>query len=187
MTSIQIGILAVVIIVIAAAAILLFMKNRSRRLESRFGPEYERAVREAGSKLKAESRLEKLEKRVESYSIRPLSSIDRDRFQQSWHSVQAAFVDDPGQAFNEADRLLSEVMLARGYPIADFDNRADEISVDHAPVVSNYRAGHEIALHHRQGDATTEELRQGMIHYRALFDELTAQTDRPRVRAAATT
>jgi len=184
MTSAQLAILIIVIAAIAAGAIILFLRNRSKRLESRFGPEYHRAVAETGSKLKAEARLEKIEKRVEKYSIRPLSLAERDRFQQSWRAIQTLFVDDPSQAFIEADQLLGQVMAARGYPMADFDNRVEEISVDHAPVVENYRCGHEIALVHRRGNATTEQLRQGMIHYRALFDELVGREMALRVRAA---
>lgn len=184
MTSAQLAILIIVIAAIAAGAIILFLRNRSKRLESRFGPEYHRAVSETGSRLKAESELEKLEKRVQRYAIHPLSPADRDRFQQSWRSIQTLFVDDPSRAFTEADQLLIQLMSARGYPMADFDNRAAEISVDHAPVVQNYRTGHDIAMRHRQGSATTEQLRQGMIHYRALFDDLLGQTELPRARAA---
>jgi hypothetical protein len=189
MTTGQLVVLIVVLVAVAAGAIIFFMRNRSGRLRSRFGPEYERAVDETGSRLKAEARLEKLEKRVEKYSLRPLSIAERDRFQQSWRSIQSTFVDDPSSAFAEADQLLMQVMSARGYPMGDFANRAEEISVDHASVVQNYRAGHDVALRHRQGGATTEELRQGMIHYRVLFDELTGSTatvppDVPRSRTA---
>lgn len=184
MTSAQLAILIIVIAAIAAGAIILFLRNRSKRLESRFGAEYDRTVAETGSKLKAEATLEKLEKRVEKYSIRPLSIAERERFQQSWRAIQTLFVDEPSRAFTEADQLLVQVMAARGYPMGDFDNRIEEISVDHAPVVENYRCGHEIALLHRQGNATTEQLRQGMIHYRALFEELVGREVAPRVRAA---
>jgi len=184
MTSAQVAILVIVLAAIVAGAIILYLRNRSKRLESRFGPEYQRAVAESGNRLKAEARLEKIEKRVEKYSLRPLSVAERDRFAQEWRSIQTLFADDPSRAFKEADQLLVQVMTARGYPVADFDSRVEEISVDHAPVVENYRRGHEIALVHRQGIATTEQLRQGMIHYRALFEELVGQVEAPRVRAA---
>jgi hypothetical protein len=173
-----------VIVVVAALAILFVMRSRSKKLQARFGPEYNRTVQETGSKFKAEAKLERLEKRVERYSIRPLSSVDRDGFQQSWRAIQATFVDDPEGAFATADQLLGQVMSARGYPVADFPQRAAEISVDHATVVERYRAGHEIALRHSQGQATTEELRQAMIHYRALFDELMGGPERSRARVA---
>ena len=189
MTSGQLTILIIVLAAISAGVVILFMRNRSRRLQSRFGPEYQRTLAETGSKLKAESKLEKIEKRVDKYSIRPLSVSERDRYVQEWRAIQTLFVDDPSRAFIEADHLLVQVMTVRGYPVSDFDNRVEEISVDHAPVVDNYRRGHEIALVHQQGIATTEQLRQGMIHYRALFGELvgdpgTPQAEIPRARAA---
>lgn len=184
MTSAQLVVLVVVVVVLVAAAVLMFMRNRSKKLQERFGPEYDRAVRASGSRLKGEAELQKLEKRVGSYSIRPLSSADRDRFQQSWRSIQARFVDDPAGAFAQADDLLAEAMSARGYPMADFEQRAAEMSVDHGHVVENYRMGHAIALRQQQNQATTEELRQGMIHYRALFDELVGELEQPSARAA---
>jgi hypothetical protein len=110
-----------------------------------------------------------------SYSLTTVSAADRDRFQQSWRKIQATFVDDPARALSEADQLLGAVMLARGYPASDFENRAAEISVDHATVVENYRAGHDIAVLHSQRQATTEDLRKAMLHYRALFDELVGE------------
>ncbi len=184
-TTAQTTVIAVVaIIIVAAVAILIVLRNRTKKLQARFGPEYNRAVEQTGNRFKAEAKLQRLEKRVDKYPIRPLSPEDRDRFQQSWRSVQANFVDDPARAFAEADRLLGEVMLARGYPVSDFDQRAEEISVDHGTVVEHYRVGHDIALRQAQGQATTEELRQGMIHYRALFDELMAEPERLRTRAA---
>ena len=137
-----------------------------------------------GSRFKAEAELESVEKRVKSYSLTTLSAADRDRFQQSWRKIQAEFVDDPGQALAEADKLLGIVMLACGYPPSDFENRAVEISVDHATVVENYRAGHEIAMLHSQRQTTTEDLRKAMIHYRALFDELMGE-ERVPLRARA--
>jgi|HubBroStandDraft_4_1064222.scaffolds.fasta_scaffold47900_2 hypothetical protein len=172
MTPTQIAVLVVVVIAVVAVAAVRILQNRTKKLRARFGPEYDRAVAEKGNRFKAEQELEKVEKRVKRYDIRPLTAADRDRFQQSWRAVQAKFVDDPAGAFVEADQLLGAVMSARGYPPGDFDNRATEISVDHAMVVEEYRAGHEIALRHAQKQATTEDLRRGMVHYRALFDEL---------------
>ena len=185
MTSTQIALAVIVVIAVIAVAAFIILQNRTKKLRAKFGPEYDRAVAESGNKFKAEAQLEKVEKRVSSYPLKPLTGADRDRFQQSWRAVQAKFVDDPAGAFVQADQLLGSVMLARGYPPTDFENRATEISVDHATVVDEYRAGHEIALRHKQRQATTEDLRRGMVHYRALFDEL--MRDEPvqlRARAA---
>jgi hypothetical protein len=184
MTSTQIAVLVVVVIAVIAVAAFVILQNRTKKLRARFGPEYDRAVAESGNKFKAEAELERVEKRVSSYPLRPLTGADRDRFQQSWRAIQAKFVDDPAGAFVQADQLLGAVMLARGYPPTDFENRATEISVDHAPVVDQFRAGHEIAIRHSQKQATTEDLRRGMVHYRALFDELMREEAVPlRARA----
>lgn len=186
MTSAQIAVIVVVMIAVIAVAVVLVVRSRTSRLRAQFGPEYDRAVAETGNRFKAEAELERVEKRVERYSLRPLSSADRDRFQQSWRAVQGGFVDDPTRAFLEADDLLGALMLARGYPPSDFEQRAAEISVDHASAVAHYRAGHEIAIRHSQRQASTEDLRKGMVHYRALFDELMQQEELvpARVRAA---
>ncbi len=177
--------IAIAILAIAAVGIFLYFNHRSRRLRSKFGPEYSRAVEETGSKYRAESRLEKLERRVEKFSIRPLPVQEADRFRDSWRAIQVGFVDNPKAALTDADRLLAEVMQARGYPVADFEERAAEISVNHALVVDHYRAGHEIAIRHAQGRATTEDMRQAMIHYRTLFDDLLEAPETVRVRSAA--
>jgi hypothetical protein len=185
MTSIQIALLVIVVIAVVAVAAVLLLRNRTQKLRARFGPEYDRAVAETGNKFKAEAQLEKVEKRVSQYPLRPLTAADRDRFQQLWSAIQAKFVDDPAGAFVEADQLLGAVMVARGYPPTDFDNRATEISVDHGTVVEEYRAGHDIAIRHSQRQASTEDLRKGMVHYRALFDELMREEQVPlRARAA---
>jgi hypothetical protein len=184
----QMVVLLIVVIAIAAVAVLLVLRGRSAKLRARFGPEYDRVVAEKGNRFRAEAELESVEKRVKSYSLKTLGAADRDRFQQSWRKIQATFVDDPARALSEADQLLGTVMLARGYPPSDFENRAVEISVDHATVVENYRAGHEIAVRHSQRQATTEDLRKGMIHYRSLFDELMAEEPVPlRARAVGRT
>ncbi len=184
MTPTQITLIAVVVIAIVGVALVLLMRNRTNKLREQFGPEYDRAVQEKGSKHKAEAELEKLEKRVRKYDLQPLSPADRDRFQTSWRAVQAKFVDNPDQALAEADRLIADVMAARGYPMSDFEQRAAEVSVDHPTVVEHYRAGHQIAVLHSQRKATTENLRQAMIHYRTLFDELMLGEAPLRARAA---
>ena len=178
-----IGILIIIaVVVVAVLGFLVYLNKRSLRLRQKFGPEYNRAVEETGNKYKAESKLEKLEKRVEKFSVHPLQPEEAVRFQDSWRVIQAGFVDDPRTALSEADLLVGEVMGARGYPVADFEERAAEISVNHALVVEHYRAGHEIALKHAKGQATTEDMRQAMIHYRTLFDDLLGVPETARAR-----
>ena len=168
------------LIVLAAAVILIIAvwlyvrKRRSRTadLRQRFGPEYERAVREHGSERKAEAKLADRQKRVEKLNIRDLDPMEHERFSERWESVQSRFVDSPKGAVAEADDLVSSLMKTRGYPVSDFDQRAAAISVDHPRVVENYRSAHEIALRVGKDEATTEDLRTVMIHYRSLFEEL---------------
>ncbi|HEX4002642.1 MAG TPA: hypothetical protein VHX36_08340 [Candidatus Acidoferrales bacterium] len=180
----QIIVISIIVIAVIALAVAIFFQSRTKKLRARFGPEYDRAVGQAGSRYKAEAELEALEKRVSRYPLFPLSSADRDQFQQSWRVIQAAFVDDPGGALADADHLIVRVMSARGYPMNDFEQRAAEISVDHATVVQHYRAGHEIAVRQSRREATTEDLRQAMIYYRALFEELMQEPVRARAQAA---
>jgi hypothetical protein len=171
---------AVVTMVVIAAVIaiaLLVVNQRSKKLRERFGPEYSRTVEETGSKARAEAKLQKLQKRVEHFKITPLSSETRARFVAGWHKIQSRFVDDPRGALTEADRLIQEIMTTRGYPVTEFEQRAADISVDHPQVVEYYRAGHEISLRHSQGQASTEDMRQAMIHYRALFAELAGEPE----------
>ena len=168
-------IILAVLAVLVVAGLLLYSKRRSDHLRDRFGPEYDHQLEEAGSRRKAEADLAEREKRVAKLDIRPLSPADQDQFLKRWTDVQARFVDEPPRAVDYADALLGEVMNARGYPVSEFDQRAGDISVDHPNVVEHYRAGHDIAVRHRRGEAGTEELRQAMIHYRALFDELVTE------------
>ena len=167
--------LAVVVIVIIAVLAVLYVRRRrntTAALRKKFGPEYDRAVVVHGSGRKAETKLEDREKRMEKLDIRDLDPIEHERFLQRWESVQSRFVDSPKGAVTEADDLVSTLMKARGYPVADFNQRAADISVDHPRVVENYRSAHEIALRVGKDEATTEELRTAMIHYRSLFEEL---------------
>jgi hypothetical protein len=162
----------VVILLIAFGAVTYVRRQRSAQLQGRFGSEYDRTLEGAGSRREAEAALRERQKRVDNLDIRPLSSEDRRRFSTEWESVQAQFVDDPPGAVSQADQLVTEVMQARSYPMGDFEQRAEDISVNHAGVVQNYRAAHDIALRQQEGEATTEDLRQAMIHYRSLFAEL---------------
>ncbi len=165
---------AVVIVVIVGVivAISMMRRQRSEKLKERFGPEYDRAVGEYGDTRRAEEELAAREKRVEALHIRPLSAAERNRFSDEWRAIQTRFVDDPSGAIVDADQLVKEVMETRGYPMGDFEQRAADISVDHPAVVTNYRAACDIAEANRNGRADTEKLRQAMIHYRTLFEDL---------------
>jgi hypothetical protein len=171
-TRVLVAVIVAVVLVAGAITFWTYLRNRSRKLHERFGPEYERAIREMGGRRHAEEVLEKREKRVDRLHIRPLRPADQTRFKEEWRQVQARFVDDPNRALNEADELVGELMNVRGYPVVDFEQRAADISVDHPFVVENYRAAHTITLRHRRGEASTEDLRQAMVQYRTLFDEL---------------
>jgi len=166
-------IVAVVIIGILVAAVWWYsMRQRSAKLQERFGPEYERTVAEKGDTRKAEDELTDRQKRVSKLEIKPLAADERRRFNDEWRAVQARFVDDPSAAVRDADTLVGRVMEARGYPVGDFEQRAADVSVDHPTVLEHYRAAHAVALRHAQGQASTEDLRQAMVNYRSLFDEL---------------
>jgi hypothetical protein len=163
-----------VLVVVATLAWLYVRRRRTTtaELRQRFGPEYEKTVREQGSERRAEAHLADREKRVEKLKIRDLEPAERARFSGQWQALQSRFVDDPKGAVTEADALVSSLMQARGYPVADFTQRAADISVDHPRVVANYRSAHEIALRLGKGEASTEDLRTATIHYRSLFEEL---------------
>jgi hypothetical protein len=183
----QVAIIIAVVMVVAGLAIWLFMrKRRTERLRTKFGgAEYTRAVKDGGSQRHAEAGLDKRADRVESLHIRPLGPGDRARFVESWRSAQARFVDSPGGAVTEADQLLGDVMSTRGYPVSDFEQRAADISVGYPLVLENYRSAHEIAIRQTRGQASTEDLRQAMIHYRTLFDELVAEPELARAKTAS--
>jgi len=188
LSSTQIGIAIAVVVVIVAACIGIWFsirKRRTEKLRTQFGSaEYTRAVNEGGSQRKAEAALDKRAERVEALHIRPLAPADRARFVDSWTRVQARFVDSPGGAVTDADQLLGDVMSTRGYPMSDFEQRAADISVDHPLVLDNYRAAHQAALRQTRGQASTEDLRQAMIHYRTLFEELVAGPEIARAQGA---
>jgi FtsZ-interacting cell division protein ZipA len=165
-------ILAIVVVLIAVAAFFYFRQRRSANLRKQFGPEYKRAVEQYGDQRKAEAELAEREKRVRKLDIRGLTRDEQNRFSDNWKKTQAHFVDAPSPAVSEADGLVKELMLARRYPVGEFEQRAADISVDHPEVVNNYRSAHEIAERNKSGKATTEDLRQAMVHYRSLFEEL---------------
>lgn len=172
-SMIIIVVLAVVVIFAIAAAVWFYMqKQQTNRLRSKFGPEYNRAIRSEGDAKHAEQVLQERQKRVENLNIRALSASERDDFAHAWEEEQARFVDEPSTAVNNADRLVQRVMKARGYPVSDFEQRVADVSVDHPVVVQNYRVAHDIAARGQDGEVSTEELREAMIHYRALFADL---------------
>ena len=173
---------AVVVLVLVAIAVWLWNRRQSQRLEQRFGPEYERTLHEHGSRAKAEAELRERERRVEKLKLVPLAPAEAQQFEQDWRALQARFVDSPTGVLMEADRLVRELMLRRGYPMGDFEHRAADISVDHPAVVDHYRTAHAIAQRDHRGEANTEDLRQALVHYRALFEELLEVGEPARAR-----
>jgi len=164
--------IVVVLLLLALAAVLVARSRRRAHLQERFGPEYDRTLEQADGRRQAERDLAEREARRSSFEVRPLPAADRAAFRDRWQATQADFVDHPAQAVTRADALVTEVMVRRGYPMGDFDQRARDVSVDHAEVVQEYRAAHEISDLNDRHEATTEQLRQAMVHYRALFTEL---------------
>jgi FtsZ-interacting cell division protein ZipA len=168
-------IVAVVLVLVIVGLILgsiFTRRKRSDRFHDEFGLEYDRTVQAQGNEKKAQAELDARRKHVKSLNIKPLSLSEHERYLADWTAVQSNFVDEPGQAVGDADRLIMEVMQLRAYPVSDFEQRAADVSVNYPDLVSNYRAAREIALKNEQQQADTEELRQAMINYRSLFDEL---------------
>jgi hypothetical protein len=165
-------VIGVGVAVVVALAWLGVDRRRSRHLQETFGPEYGRTVAERGDRRAAESELREREQVRERLEIRPLSERQRERYGSEWEQVQSDFVDNPSDAVAKADRLVAEVMRERGYPVDDFEQQAALVSVDHPDVVANYREGHAIHRSFERGGGSTEDLRQAMQHYRALFDDL---------------
>lgn len=169
----------VIVVVVLALAWLLGRRMRTTRLRKRFGPEYDRAVGDAGSRRAAEHDLEDRQARRDNLEVVPLEVRARDRYLQEWRLVQARFVDSPSEATRSADQLINEVMRERGYPVEDFEQRASDISVDHPQVVDDYRAAHTVAEANERSQATTEDLRQALVHYRSLFEDLLEVDETP--------
>jgi hypothetical protein len=183
------GLLVAILVVIVLLAVLAFFagrQRRSRKLQETFGPEYERTVEETGDRRAAEAELlERTEHRA-GFDVVPLEPEARERYVEAWHRTQARFVDEPAEATREADRLITSVMRDRGYPVDDFEQRAADVSVDHPQVVDDYRAAHAIAAANDRSEASTEDLRQALVHYRSLFEELLEERepDRPTIEEA---
>jgi hypothetical protein len=163
---------AVALVFVVAVAWIAMRRRRSQQLAHLFGPEYEHTVAELGDRSKAEKELETRARRVAEMDLHPLDPAQLAGFHDRWQATQARFVDNPAAAIVQADELVAEVMHARGYPVADFDQQAADLSVDHARLVDNYRRAHLLAVTTRHGRASTEDLRQAMVHYRELFEDL---------------
>lgn len=178
--------LVLVLFVVLAAVARKRRQQRSGALREQFGPEYDRMVAQHGDQARAERELLARRERLHKLDIKPLSDAEADRFSTEWASVQQRFVDDPNGAVSEADRLVKEVMAARGYPLGSFDQRVADLSVDHANVVQHYRSARALARARESGEVATEELRQAMVHYRALFSDMlcTPKTTYPALREA---
>jgi len=161
-----------VVLIIAIAFVVASRRSKTQQLRDHFGNEYDRAVAKTGSRTAAEDALVARAEEAKSFDIRPLTAPERDRFVADWKKIETQFVERPTTAVVEADELIASVMRTRGYPMADFQKYAELLSVKHPRVVEHYRAGHAIIDTHARGAASTEDLRQAMLHYRALFDEL---------------
>ncbi|HEY6446790.1 MAG TPA: hypothetical protein VIY53_10045 [Acidobacteriaceae bacterium] len=167
----------IVVVVGSLVAVMVAFTMRRRKsdqqLKQHFGPEFDRtAAQQHGDARRAEATLAKREKRVESFPLRDLSPIDREAYAMEWAAVQRRFFDNPSAVVGTADRLVNCVMIDCGYPMTNFEQRAADISLSYPTVVENYRAAHDIVLRHADGQVTTEEMRQAMVYYRSLFDEL---------------
>ena len=174
----------VIVVLLAVVGWLLYDRRGTTKLRSTFGPEYERTVKDAGDRRAAEDELRKRQERVQALEIRPLGGTDRQRYATEWRQVQALFVDEPKVAIDDADDLIGRVMEARGYPVADFEQRVADVSVGHGAVVDHYRAAHAIAERRDDVATDTEALRQAMVHYRALFEDLLGPSDGKTARPA---
>jgi hypothetical protein len=162
----------IVVVILVLLAVVVGQRRRTQRLQQQFGPEYQRTVARTGDQRAAESQLTERAQRRRELNIVQLEPAARTRYQEAWRATQGKFVDDPAAATREADALVAKVMVDRGYPVDDFDQRAADVSVDHPRVAENYRAAHAVSLANQNGLASTDDLRQAFVHYRSLFAEL---------------
>ena len=189
-TWIWIVIIAAIVIVVALIAWAATRKRRTDELRERFGPEYDRALSRDGGRKEGESELRERVERHDALNIQPLSPDVASRYRQEWRDVQARFVDAPDESLHRADGLITEVMQRRGYPMSDFEQRSADLSVEHAQTVQDYRAAHAVSVQTSRGQASTEDQRQAMVHYRALFDDMLgagSETDGVATNGADTT
>jgi hypothetical protein len=182
-TYIYIAVVVILLVMGIILAPIFSRRKRSQNFQNKFGTEYDRTVESAGGEKQAQAELNERQKHVDTLNIRPLSLEERERYLTTWAAVQGKFVDEPGEATVEANRLITEVMELRDYPVSDFDQRAADVSVTYPNLVTNYRAAREIANKHKEQKASTEELRHALIYYRSLFSELLgAETVEPEVK-----
>ncbi|MEO3821882.1 hypothetical protein [Plantactinospora sp. B24E8] len=172
MSPTEIVLIVLVVLVVAAAVPVIWVASRRRALRSRFGPEYERLVAEQESRAAAERELRERERRHAALTLTPLDAESRERYAADWEEIQARFVDSPGEAVGAADDLVTRLIAERGYPTGAYDERLAHLSVEHARTLDHYREAHDIQLRNARGEADTEQLRQAVVHYRALFAEL---------------
>ncbi|MCB2077797.1 MAG: hypothetical protein KDE55_08880 [Novosphingobium sp.] len=180
-SEMTIAIIALLVIVAALAVWMFVTQRRTSNLRQHFGDEYDRTLDEHGTRGKAEANLIERKHRVEKLNIRPLTENERAEFTTEWTEVKSIFVNSPAEAVLHADRMLARMMKLRGYPMADFDHRFEDLTVDHQDVALHYREGHLLAERQERGEASTEDLRQAMIHYETLFDELVFDTVMPEL------
>jgi hypothetical protein len=165
-------VLIIVVLVVIAAIVYGVQAGRRKKLQSTFGPEYDRAVADTGSRTEAEKELREREKRHSELELKPLSPESQAKYSADWEEVQLKFVDDPAEAVGTADELVTRLITERGYPTRDYEDRLADLSVEHARTLGHYRDAHEISERNRSGSASTEDLRQALVHYRALFADL---------------
>jgi len=168
----QVIVLIIVLLVIIAVALFAVRASRRKKLQSTFGPEYDRVVADTGSRADAEKELRERERRHAEFELKELSAESRARYSADWEEVQIQFVDNPEQAVGTADELVTRLIAERGYPTGDYDDQLANLSVEHARTLGHYRDAHEINTRNQNGEASTEDLRQALVHYRALFADL---------------
>lgn len=173
-----IGIIVAVLVVLAVGAVLLRKSMQRKRLQSKFGPEYERAVEQSDNRSAAERELTEREREHKKLEIKPLSAEARDSYSRHWSAIQETFVDSPAAAVQKADVLVIDLMAERGYPTDGYERQVSLLSVEHSRTLDHYRAAHDISERQRGGDVSTEDLRTAMVHYRALFEDLLGTTDK---------
>jgi hypothetical protein len=175
---ILIVVIVVLLLGLGAAGVMLSRRRRSEQLQEHYGPEYERSVRETGDRKAAEAELTSRERRVEQLDIRDLRPEEREQYRSSWNDIQRGFVDDPIRSVHAADRLVVDIMRTRGYPVDDFDRRAEDISVSHPDVVQHYRDARAVRDSTDSGEVDTDQQRHAVTSYRALVDALIGKESR---------
>lgn len=174
-TTLIVVVAVIILVVVLVVGMSLARRWRTERLQDRFGPEYEKTLNEIGDKNHAERELEKRIAHVKTLKIRPLTAEEVNRYALEWQETQTEFVDEPLRALQKADRLIREAMKTKGYPVEDFEQRASDLSVDYPELVTDYRGMHHIAIRESNEKVSTEEMRQAMVHGRALFENLIKQ------------